>query len=115
MEVCYALLNGELPNAEQKAEFVQEIKARAEEPEQLKAVFDGFTRDAHPMGMLLGALGALSTYHHEGLDINNAEHRKQVALNLAAKLLTFAAMCYKHSIGEDFVAPIAEICHAENV
>jgi len=114
MEVCYALLNGELPNAEQKAEFVQEIKARAEVPEQLKAVFNGFTRDAHPMGMLLGALGALSTYHHEGLDINNAEHRKEVALNLVAKLPTLSAMCYKHSIGEDFVAPNAELSHAEN-
>jgi len=114
MEVCYALLNGELPNAEQKAEFVQEIKARAEVPEQLKAVFNGFTRDAHPMGMLLGALGALSTYHHEGLDINNAEHRKEVALNLVAKLPTLSAMCYKHSIGDDFVAPNAELSHAEN-
>lgn len=114
MEVCYALLNGELPNAEQKAEFIKEVKARAEVPEQLKAVFNGFTQDAHPMGMLLGALGALSTYHHEDLDINNAEHRKEVALNLVAKLPTLSAMCYKHSIGEEFVAPNAELSHAAN-
>lgn len=114
MEVCYALLNGELPNAEQKAEFIKEVKARADVPEQLQAVFNGFTKDAHPMGMLLGALGALSTYHHEGLDINNAEHRKEVALNLVAKLPTLSAMCYKHSIGEKFVAPNAELSHAAN-
>lgn len=114
MEVCYALLNGELPNAEQKAEFIKEVKARAEVPEQLKAVFNGFTQDAHPMGMLLGALGALSTYHHEGLDINNAEQRKEVALNLVAKLPTLSAMCYKHSIGEEFVDPNAELSHAAN-
>src|SRR5699024_11049621 len=114
MEVCYLLLNGELPNAEQKEAFTKQVKAEIDVPEQLQAVFNGFKRDAHPMGMLMAAISALSTYYHESIDINDAASREETAINLVAKLPTLAAMCYKHSIGEEFVAPRADLSYAEN-
>src|SRR5699024_2228112 len=114
MEVCYLLLNGELPNAEQKEAFTKQVKAEIDVPEQLQAVFNGFKRDAHTMGMLMAAISALSTYYHESIDINDAASREEAAINLVAKLPTLAAMCYKHSIGEEFVAPRADLSYAEN-
>ena|SRR5699024_7131099 len=114
MEVCYLLLNGELPNAEQKDAFISQVKAEAAVPEQLEAVFQGFQRDAHPMGMLMAAISALSTHYHESIDINDAASRKDTAIKLVAKLPTLSAMCYKHSKGEGFVAPDSQLSHAEN-
>lgn len=114
MEVCYLLLNGELPNAEQKEAFIKKVKEEVAVPEHMTALFKAFQQEAHPMGMLMSAIAALSTYYHDSVDILNADSREQTAINLVAKIPTLAAMCYKHSLGEEFVTPRADLSYAEN-
>ena len=94
LETCYLLLNGELPNAEQKAKFVSTIKNHTMVHEQLKTFFNGFRRDAHPMAIMCGVVGALSAFYHDSLDINNPHHREVSAMRLVAKMPTIAAMTY---------------------
>ena len=114
LEVCYLLLNGELPTAAEFAGFEQEIKERMFIDEELQHIFDGFNSQSHPMSMTCASVAALASCYHEGFDIYNAVQRKEAAFNLIAKIPTIAAMTYKKSIGEDFVPPNPDLNYAEN-
>lgn len=114
MEVAYLLLNGELPNKTEKQEFLDELNNHTMLHEQLTHFFNGFRRDAHPMAVMVGVVGALSAFYHDSLDINNPEHRRRSAFRLIAKVPTIAAMCYRYSMGFPFVYPRNEMSYAEN-
>ncbi|MEH6471531.1 MAG: citrate synthase [Halopseudomonas sp.] len=114
MEVCYLLLNGELPTAEQKATFVETVKNHTMVHEQLSHFYNGFRRDAHPMAIMCGVVGALSAFYHDSLDINDEHHREVCAYRLIAKIPTIAAMCYKYSLGQPFMFPRNDLNYAEN-
>src|SRR5581483_4416161 len=102
LEVCYLLLNGELPNRKQKDEFVDIVTHHTMVHEQLARLCQGFRRDAHPMAVMVGALSA---FYHDALDINNPQHRIISAFRLIAKMPTIVGMSYKYSIGQPFVYP----------
>lgn len=114
LETCYLLLNGELPNKEQAEEFVDFITQHTMVNEAMARLFRGFHHDAHPMAMMCGAVGAMSAFYHDSLDIANPEHRELSALRLIAKIPTLAAMCYKHHIGQPFMYPRNDLSYAEN-
>ncbi|MEH6825182.1 MAG: citrate synthase [Motiliproteus sp.] len=114
MEVCYLLLNGELPTAEQKEKFVSTISNHTMVHEQLGSFYRGFRRDAHPMAIMCGVVGALSAFYHDSLDINDAHHREVCAYRLIAKMPTMAAMSYKFSVGQPFMYPRNDLNYAEN-
>ncbi|MDF2182737.1 citrate synthase [Neptuniibacter sp. CAU 1671] len=114
MEVCYLLLNGELPDAEQKKAFVNTISNHTMVHEQLSHFFNGFRRDAHPMAILCGVVGALSAFYHDSLDIDNEHHRNVCAYRLVAKMPTLAAMCFKYSSGQPFMYPRNDLSYAGN-
>jgi citrate synthase len=114
LEVCYLLLNGELPNAEQKAEFTELVTNHTMVNEQLRKFFEGFRRDAHPMAIMCGVVGALSAFYHDGLDVNDPKHREITAIRLIAKIPTIAAMSYKYSSGQPFMYPRNDLNYAEN-
>ncbi len=113
-EVCYLLLNGELPTAPELAEFRKAINRHTMVHEQIRNFFNGFRRDAHPMAVMVGVVGALSAFYHDTLDIKNPEHRTISALRLIAKMPTIAAMCYKYSVGQPFMPPQNRMSYAEN-
>ncbi|WP_415894026.1 citrate synthase [Neptuniibacter sp. PT8_73] len=114
MEVCYLLLNGELPSAEQKAKFVDTVKNHTMVHEQLNHFYNGFRRDAHPMAIMCGVVGALSSFYHDSLDIDNEHHREVCAYRLIAKMPTIAAMCFKYSNGQPFMYPRNDLSYAGN-
>ena len=114
LETCYLLLNGELPNAEEKAKFVNTIKNHTMVHEQLSHFFNGFRRDAHPMAVMCGVVGALSAFYHDSLDIHDEHHRMVSAHRLIAKMPTLAAMVYKYSIGQPFMYPRNDLGYGEN-
>jgi len=114
VEVCYLLLNGELPNKAQYDEFNKTISRHTMVHEQIRNFFNGFRRDAHPMAVMVGVVGALSAFYHDTLDIKNPEHRAISALRLIAKMPTIAAMCYKYTIGQPFMPPQNHMSYAEN-
>jgi citrate synthase len=114
VEVCHLLLHGELPTAQEKIEFINTINNHTLVHEQIRNFFNGFRRDAHPMAIMVGVVGALSAFHHDSLDIRNPEHRNLAALRLIAKMPTIAAMCYKYSIGQPFMFPQNRMGYAEN-
>ncbi|RMA78909.1 citrate synthase [Umboniibacter marinipuniceus] len=114
LEVCYLLLNGELPNADQKAEFVNTVTRHTMVHESIADFFKGFRRDAHPMAIMCGVVGALSAFYHDSLDITNPRHREISAFRLVAKMPTLAAMTYKHGIGQPFIYPRNDLSFAEN-
>ncbi|MDC1509979.1 citrate synthase [Oceanospirillaceae bacterium] len=114
LETCYLLIHGELPNAKQMEVFEKEITTNTMVHEQLIQFFRGFRRDAHPMAIMCGVVGALSAFYHDQLDNDNAEHREKAIHRLIAKMPTLAAMCYKYSIGQPFVFPREEHTYAEN-
>ncbi|MEE4246163.1 MAG: citrate synthase [Kangiellaceae bacterium] len=114
MEVAYLLLYGALPNAEEKESFLADINNHTMLHEQLINFFNGFRRDAHPMAVMVGVVGALSAFYHDSLDISNPQHRNLSALRLIAKVPTIAAMCYRYSMGFPFVYPRNEMSYAEN-
>lgn len=114
LEVCYLLLYGELPSAEEKVQFVKMINSHTMVHEQMRNFFNGFRRDAHPMAIMVGVVGALSAFYHDSLDINNPDHRDTAAFRLIAKMPTIAAMCYKYSIGQPFMFPQNHMGYAEN-
>lgn len=114
IELCYLLLNGELPNAEQLAGFENEITTNTMLHEKIGAFFQGFRVDSHPMAMLCGVVGALSSFYHKDLDITDPAQRHRSAVHLIAKLPTIAAMCYKYNIGQPFVYPRNDLSYAEN-
>ena len=114
LELCYLLLNGELPNKEEGEAFVDTIKHHTMVNEQLRQFFMGFKPDAHPMAILCGVVGALAAFYHDSTDIDNEEHRKITAHRLIAKMPTLAAMSYKHALGQPFVYPRNDLGYAEN-
>jgi citrate synthase len=114
LETCHLLLNGELPDARQKADFNDSIRYHTMVHEQLYHFFNGFPRNAHPMAIMVGVVGALSAFYHDSIDIDNPEHRRIAAHRLIAKMPTIAAMTYKHSIGQPFMYPRNDLGYAEN-
>ena len=114
LETCYLLLHGELPNAAQKKEFVDTINKHTMVNEQLKSFLNGFRRDAHPMAIMCGIVGALSAFYHDSLDNNNPKHREISAHRLIAKMPTIAAMAYKYSIGQPIMYPSNDLSYSEN-
>ncbi|WP_208280180.1 citrate synthase [Massilia oculi] len=114
LETCYLLLNGELPNAEQKAKFSDTVTKHTMIHEQMNFFFRGFRRDAHPMSVLVGTVGALASFYHDSLDINDAKQREISAIRLIAKLPTLAAMAYKYSIGQPFMYPRNDLSYSAN-
>lgn len=114
LEVCYLLLNGELPNNNEYKDFCQSITHHTMMHEQIRNFYNGFRRDAHPMAIMVGVVGALSAFYHDTLDITNPEHRAISALRLIGKMPTIAAMCYKYSIGQPFMPPQNNLSYAEN-
>ncbi len=114
LECCYLLLNGELPNAEQKTEFENEIKYHTLVHEQMHTFFNGFPRHAHPMAIMVGVVGALSAFYHDNLEISNEKHRMNAAMRVIAKMPTLAAMCYKYSVGQPFIYPDNSLSFSEN-
>ena len=114
LEVAHLLLNGELPNAAQAEDFHQGVMLHTMLHEQLRSFFNGFRRDAHPMAVMCGVVGALSAFYHDSLDINNPEHRRISAFRLIAKVPTIAAWAYKYSIGQPFIYPRNDLGYAEN-
>ncbi len=114
LEVAHLLLNGELPNADEKVAFEAGVMRHTMLHEQIRSIYQGFRRDAHPMAVLCGVVGALSAFYHDSLDINNPEHRRISAFRLIAKLPTIAAWAYKYSIGQPFMYPRNDLGYAEN-
>ena len=114
LEVAYLLLNGELPNKQERAEFVHAISHHTMVHEQISTFFRGFRRDAHPMAILCGVTGALSAFYHDSTDINDEKQRMIASRRLIAKMPTLAAMAYKYSIGQPFNYPKNDLSYAEN-
>ncbi|MBI5891637.1 MAG: citrate (Si)-synthase [Nitrosomonadales bacterium] len=115
LEVSYLLLNGELPSAEQYAAFSKRMTRHTMVHEQLARFFNGFRRDAHPMAVMVGVVGALSAFYHDSLDINNPEHRELSAMRMLAKVPTIAAMAHKYHTGQPFMYPLNKFGYAENL
>ena len=114
LEVAYLILYGELPNKNQKDEFVSIVTHHTMVHEQLSRFYSGFRRDAHPMAVLCGVVGALSAFYHDSLNINDPRHREISAFRLVAKLPTITAMCYKYNIGMPFMHPKNSLSYVEN-
>ena len=114
LEVCYLLLKGELPELGQQKDWYRRINNHTMVHEQLVRFYSGFRRDAHPMAVMVGVVGALSAFYHDSLDINNPEHREISAIRLLAKVPTIAAMCYKYNMGQPFMYPKNKLNYVEN-
>jgi citrate synthase len=114
MEVCYLLLNGELPTANQKTKFVHDITMHTMVHEQLTTFYRGFRRDAHPMAVMCGVVGALSAFYHDSTDIHDQRQREIASYRLIAKMPTIAAMAYKYTIGQPFIYPKNSLNFSEN-
>lgn len=114
LESCYLLLNGELPNQAQKDKFVSTVTNHTMVHEQMQFFFRGFRRDAHPMSVLVGTVGALASFYHDSLDIADPHHREVSAIRLIAKMPTLVAMAYKYSIGQPFVYPRNDLSYSAN-
>lgn len=114
LETCYLLLNGELPNRAQQKDFEFRVTRHTMVHEQMTRFFQGFRRDAHPMAVLVGCVGALSAFYHDSLDINDPEHRRISAIRLVAKMPTLVAMAYKYSAGQPFMYPQNKLSYSAN-
>ena len=114
LEVCYMLLHGDQPTAEQYAEFKDTITNHTMVHEQINMFFHGFRNDSHPMAMLCGTVGALSSFYHSDLDVTNPAQRIRSAHRLIAKMPTLIAMAYKYSVGQPFVYPKNDLSYAGN-
>jgi citrate synthase len=115
LETCYLLLNGELPDVGQLKDFKHRVTYHTMVHEQMTRFFQGFRRDAHPMAVLVGCVGALSAFYHDSLDINNPEHRFISAIRLIAKMPTLVAMAYKYSAGQPFIYPKNDLSYTANL
>ena len=115
LEAAWLLLNGELPDAGQLAQFTRDITRHTMLNEQIHAIYRGFRRDAHPMAVMCGVVGALAAFYHDGLDIFDPRHRLVASHRLVAKMPTIAAMAYKYSQGQPFVYPKNDFGYAENL
>jgi citrate synthase len=114
LEVAYLILNGELPDAAQKTDFDDTVTKHTMVHEQLTRFFQGFRRDAHPMAVLCGVVGAMSAFYHDSLDVNDPRSREISAYRLSAKLPTITAMAYKYNGGQPFMYPRNNLSYAEN-
>lgn len=114
LETCYLLMYGELPTKEQKAQFEHDITYHTLVHDQLARFFNGFRRDAHPMAMMVGVVGALSAFYQDSLEISNPEHRRLAENRLISKIPTLAAMCYRYSKGLPFVYPRNDLSYTAN-
>src|SRR5690242_21389087 len=114
LEVCYLLLNGELPTKGEKDKFDWTVTRHTMVHEQLARLYQGFRRDAHPMAVMVGVVGAMSAFYHDALDITDARHREISAFRLIAKLPTIVSMAYKYSIGQPFMYPRNDLSYTAN-
>ncbi len=114
MEVAYLLLFGELPTAEQKAQFVHDVTYHTMVHEQISFFYRGFRRDAHPMAVMVGVVGALAAFYHDSIDITDPHQRLIASYRLIAKMPTIAAMAYKYSIGQPFIYPRNDLSYSAN-
>jgi citrate synthase len=114
LEVAYLILNGELPNRAQKVRFDDIVTRHTMVHEQLSRFYSGFRRDAHPMAVLCGVVGALSAFYHDSIDIHDARSREISAFRLIAKLPTITAMTYKYNVGQPFMYPKNNLSYVEN-
>jgi len=114
LETCYLLLKGDLPNAAQKAQFEHTVTNHTMVNEQMQFFLRGFRRDAHPMAVLTGLVGALSAFYHDSTDITNPEHREIAAIRLIAKMPTLVAMAYKYGVGQPFMYPQNSLSYSGN-
>ncbi len=114
MDTCYLLLNGELPNAQQKKDFDYLVTSHTMVNEQMQYFLRGFRRDAHPMAVLTGLVGGMSAFYHDSTDITNPEHRHIAAIRLIAKMPTLVAMAYKYKIGQPYIYPKNSLNYAGN-
>jgi citrate synthase len=115
LEACYLLLRGDLPTRSQQADFEYRVIHHSMVHEQMTRFFQGFRRDAHPMAVLVGCVGALSAFYHDSLDINNPEHRHISAIRLIAKMPTLVAMAYKYTVGQPFMYPRNDLSYSGNL
>ena len=114
LEVCYLLLHGELPTDKENERFRRTVNNHTMVHEQMSHFFNGFRRDAHPMAIMVGVVGALSAFYHDTMDLTDEREREIAAFRLIAKMPTIAAMCYKYSIGQPFMYPRNDLGYAEN-
>jgi citrate synthase len=114
LEVCYLLLNGELPSAAEAADFELGVMRHTLLHEQLRTFYNGFRRDAHPMAVMCGVVGALSAFYHDSLDVHDPESRRISAFRLIAKVPTIAAWAHKYAVGQPFTYPRNDLTYAEN-
>jgi citrate synthase len=114
LETCYLLLYGELPTASQKADFVDRVVHHTMVHEQMSRFFNGFRRDAHPMAVMVGSVGALSAFYHDSTDITDPAQRMIASIRMIAKMPTLAAMAYKYSVGQPFMYPDNSLDYASN-
>ncbi|HEV2624954.1 MAG TPA: citrate synthase [Xanthobacteraceae bacterium] len=114
LETCYLLLYGELPTASQKADFVDRVTHHTMIHEQMSRFFQGFRRDAHPMAVMVGCVGALSAFYHDSTDITDPTQRMIASIRMIAKMPTLAAMAYKYSVGQPFIYPNNKLDYASN-
>ncbi len=114
LETCFLLLYGELPNADQKEAFFNKVRMHTMVNDQMSTFFKGFRRDAHPMAIMCGVVGALSAFYHDSLDITDEKHREISAIRLIAKMPTLAAMTYKYTIGQPFMYPQNHLSYSGN-
>jgi len=114
LEVCFLLLNGELPTRAQKQKFDRTVTVHTMIHEQLSRLYSGFRRDSHPMAVMVGVVGALSAFYHDSLDINDPAQREIAAFRLIAKLPTIVAMAYKYSVGQPFMYPRNDLSYTAN-
>ncbi len=114
LDTCYLLLNGEIPDAKQSKDFNWTVMHHTMVHEQMTRFFQGFRRDAHPMAVLVGCVGALSAFYHDSLDISNPEHRMISSIRLIAKMPTLVAMAFKYSIGQPFMYPKNDLSYTAN-
>ncbi|MEK9967321.1 MAG: citrate synthase, partial [Rhodospirillaceae bacterium] len=112
--VCYLLLHKELPNKAELTDFETTITHHTMIHEQLRNLYSGFRRDAHPMALLIGVVGAMSAFYHDSTDINDPQQRLIASHRLIAKMPTIAAWAYKYTVGQPFVYPNNEMSYAEN-
>jgi len=114
LETCYLLLYGELPNAAQRADFVSRVTKHTMVNEQMQFFLRGFRRDAHPMAVMTGLVGALSAFYPDSINLHNAEQREISAIRLIAKMPTLVAMAYKYSVGQPYMYPRNDLSYAAN-
>ncbi|WP_018698370.1 citrate synthase [Amorphus coralli] len=114
LETCYLLLYGELPTTAEKNDFVQRVTYHTMIHEQMNRFFTGFRRDAHPMAVMVGVVGALAAFYHDSTDITDPQQRMIASLRMIAKMPTIAAMAYKYSIGQPFMYPRNDLDYSAN-